>query len=127
LKIVTTIILATIVAANLSAAELADSVLVDKSEEALYLLRNGQIIGQFSVSLGGNPKGHKQQEGDERTPEGRYTLDYKKSDSSFYKAIHISYPNDRDKAVARAKGVDPGGLIMIHGQRNKLGWLSFIT
>lgn len=108
-------------------AETADSVLVDKSEEKLYLLKDGAVIAEYSVAFGANPKGHKQQEGDERTPEGHYTLDFKKTDSAFYRAIHISYPNDADKQSATQRGVDPGGAIMIHGQRNWLGWLSFIT
>ena len=108
-------------------AETADSVLVDKSDGKLYLLKDGTVFAEYSVAFGAKPEGHKQQEGDERTPEGHYLLDYKKSDSSFYKAIHISYPNEADKQAAAAKGVDPGGLIMIHGQRNRLGWLSFIT
>ena len=108
-------------------AETVDSVLVDKSDEKLYLLKDGSVIAEYSVAFGANPVGHKQQEGDERTPEGRYLLDYKKADSSFYKAIRISYPNEADKKAAAARGVDPGGLIMIHGQRNWLGWLSFIT
>ena len=59
--------------------------------------------------------------------EGHYTLDFKKEDSAFHRAIHISYPNDADKQSAAQLGVDPGGAIMIHGQRNWLGWLSFIT
>ena len=108
-------------------SESADKVLVDKSDEKLYLLKDGTTIAEYSVAFGANPVGHKEQEGDERTPEGHYLLDYKKADSSFYKAIHISYPNDADKQAAAAKGVDPGGLIMIHGQRNRLGWLSLIT
>jgi murein L,D-transpeptidase YafK len=108
-------------------AETADGVLVDKSEERLYLLKDGAVIAEYAVAFGANPEGHKQQEGDERTPEGHYTLDFKKADSAFYKAIHISYPNDADKQSAAERGVDPGGAIMIHGQRNWLGWLSFIT
>ncbi len=108
-------------------AETADSVLVDKSDEKLYLLQEGAVIASYSVVFGANPDGHKQEEGDERTPEGQYILDYKKSDSSFYKAIHISYPNEADRQTAAENGVDPGGLIMIHGQRNGLGWLSFVT
>lgn len=108
-------------------AETADGVLVDKSEEKLYLLKDGAVIAEYSVAFGANPEGHKQQEGDERTPEGHYTLDFKKADSAFYKAIHISYPNDADKQSAAERGVKPGGAIMIHGQRNWLGWLSFIT
>lgn len=93
----------------------------------MYLLQNDKTIKEYKVSFGANPKGHKEKEGDERTPEGKYILDYKKSDSSFYKAIHISYPNKEDIAKAKKKNVNPGGQIMIHGQKNGLGWLSFLT
>ncbi len=108
-------------------AEQVDSVLVDKSDEKLYLLKDGSVIAEYSVSFGANPEGHKQEEGDERTPEGSYVLDYKKADSAFYKSIHVSYPNEADKKSATTRAIDPGGAIMIHGQRNRLGWLSFIT
>lgn len=107
--------------------EKADKVLVVKSESKLYLMRNEKIIGAFKAAFGANPKGHKQQEGDERTPEGEYILDYKKSDSAFYKAIHISYPDQEDKKRAKRAGVNPGGLIMIHGQKNGFGWFAWIT
>ena len=96
-------------------AETADSVLVDKSDEKLYFLKGEIVIAEYSVAFGANPEGHKQQEGDERTPVGKYTLDYKLEDSTFYRAIHISYPNDADKKSAAERGVDPGGAIMIHG------------
>jgi len=99
----------------------ADLVVVDKSHARLFLKKKGKVIKEFHVVFGENPKGHKQQEGDERTPEGRYILDFKNPDSRFYKSIHISYPNEQDKARARAAGVNPGGLIMIHGQKNSLG------
>ena len=104
-----------------------DLVKVDKSENKMYLLDGNEIIKEYHVAFGGNPKGHKQKEGDQKTPEGLYTLDYKKEDSSFYRSMHISYPNKRDKANAEKMGVSPGSFIMIHGQRNKLGWLAFIT
>ncbi len=104
-----------------------DSVLVHKSQNIMYLLSKGEKVKEYKVAFGGNPVGHKQQEGDEKTPEGRYFLDYKKADSAFYKSIHVSYPNEADKASAKEKGVEPGGYIMIHGQKNGLGWLSFLT
>ena len=103
------------------------SVLVNKSEKKMYLLSGLEIVKEYNVVFGSNPVGHKEQEGDERTPEGTYVLDYKKEDSSFYKAIHISYPNEQDIANAKKKGVEPGGLIMIHGQKNGFGWLSPIS
>ncbi len=105
----------------------ADKVIVDKKQSKLFLIKNEEIIKEYHVVFGGNSKGHKKQEGDERTPEGNYILDYKKADSSFYKAIHISYPNEEDKINAKQSGVNPGGLIMIHGQKNYFGFLSYIT
>lgn len=105
----------------------ADAVLVRKSESKLYLIAEGKPFKSYHVVFGANPAGHKQQEGDEKTPEGKYFLDYKKEDSAFYKAIHISYPNQKDMENAKKLGVNPGGFIMIHGQRNGLGWLSFAS
>ena len=93
----------------------ADFVLVNTAERPLYLLQNGMPFREYRVSLGPQPRGHKFREGDDRTPEGRYTLDFKKADSDFYKAIHISYPNQYDLELARFAGVNAGGSIMIHG------------
>ncbi|WP_203142926.1 L,D-transpeptidase family protein [Marinobacter mangrovi] len=104
-----------------------DLVKVDKSERKLYLIDDGTVVKEYDVAFGANPKGHKQQEGDERTPEGTYTLDYKKEDSAFYRAMHVRYPNAQDRADAKKRGVSPGGFIMVHGQRNWLGWLAPIT
>ena len=110
-----------------SVANAVDLVLVRKSAARLYLIEQGEVRKSYRVALGRNPVGHKQREGDKRTPEGRYILDYKKSDSAFHKAIHISYPNRVDRLRAASQGIDPGGLIMIHGQKNGFGWLAEIT
>ena len=109
------------------AGEKADAVVVIKSQSKLILTRHGRTISTYHVALGGNPKGHKQQRGDRRTPEGTYVLDYKKVDSAYYRSIHISYPNEADKKRASALGVHPGGSIMIHGQKNGFGHLAPIT
>jgi murein L,D-transpeptidase YafK len=125
-RLVITLII--LIFAGISYAQTAiDTVLVKKSERRMYLLHQGEIVKEYKVRFGANPIGHKEREGDERTPEGRYILDYKKDNSSFYKAIHISYPNKEDIKQAKVKNVNPGGQIMIHGQKNGLGWLSIIT
>jgi murein L,D-transpeptidase YafK len=93
----------------------ADLVLVKKSERKLFLMRKGIVYETFHVVFGPRPQGPKLAEGDEHTPEGHYILDYKKPNSPFYRAIHISYPNSDDRARAAKAGVDPGGQIMIHG------------
>ena len=113
--------------ANLSLASTIDLVRVNKTDKKMYLLDENKIVKEYKVVFGANPKGHKEKEGDEKTPEGKYILDYKKEDSAFYKAIHISYPNENDIAKAKEKGVEPGGLIMIHGQKNGFGWLSWLS
>jgi murein L,D-transpeptidase YafK len=104
-----------------------DAVMVDKSDAQLYLIKQGRKYATYPVTFGGEAKGHKQQKGDERTPEGHYTLGYKNSNSAYYKSIHISYPNAQDRENARKRGVDPGGDIMIHGQANGWGWASIVV
>ena len=96
----------------------ADQVVVKKSERKLMLMQNGEVIRQYRVALGDSPRGHKLRQGDERTPEGDYILDWRNPRSSYHKSIHVSYPNDRDRLFARAMGYDPGGMIMIHGKPN---------
>ncbi len=99
-----------------SSAEPVDLVVVIKSRRVLYLYSGGLVVQQFPISLGGHPVGDKRRRGDQRTPEGFYTLDWRNPHSEFYRSLHISYPNARDRARARARGVDPGDNIMIHGQ-----------
>ncbi len=101
-------------------AAAVDLVRVDKSDRTLTLLANGSVVQRFAIRLGGAPLGHKQREGDRRTPEGRYVLDFRKANSAFFRASHVSYPNLQDIANARRLGVPPGGAIMIHGQPNGL-------
>jgi len=93
----------------------ADSVLIKKSERKLYLLKDGKAFKDYQIALGKDPQGAKLFEGDNRTPEGDYFLDWKNGDSIYYKSIHISYPNEDDLAFARVVGSYAGGGIMIHG------------
>ncbi|MEX2475523.1 murein L,D-transpeptidase family protein [Marinobacter sp.] len=102
-----------------------NKVLVRKSERRLYLMDDDQVVKSYRISLGENPEGHKLYEGDQRTPEGDYELDWRNADSDFYKSIHISYPNVQDRELASAWGLDPGGSIMIHGLPNEAGDLAF--
>ncbi|MBT8092094.1 MAG: L,D-transpeptidase family protein [Gammaproteobacteria bacterium] len=97
----------------------ADKVLIEKSDRKLHLLRNGVVFRSFDIALGIVPVGDKQQEGDFRTPEGAYVLDMRNPSSDFFLSIRVSYPDADDVREARARGVDPGGAIMIHGQPNE--------
>jgi murein L,D-transpeptidase YafK len=104
---------------DLAGPDRADYVVVDKSDRRLYLYKAGRVLREFDVSLGLVPNGAKQREGDFRTPEGKYTLDARNANSDFFLSIHVSYPNEADRARAAALGVDPGGQIMIHGWPNE--------
>lgn len=95
---------------------LVDHVIVNKSHHQMFLMRGDEIVRTYWIALSDRPEGDKQYEGDRRTPEGTYTLDYVKPRSYYYKAFHISYPNPEDIAEARALGRSPGGMIMVHGQ-----------
>lgn len=99
----------------------ADMVLVDKSLNKMILFQRSEVIRVYDVGFGPNPIGHKMQEGDGRTPEGRYTLISKNPNSKFYKSIRINYPNEQDVLDAYARGVKPGGDIVIHGMPNEAG------
>jgi murein L,D-transpeptidase YafK len=102
---------------------LADRIVVSKSHRRLELYANGQLLKSYVVSLGRCPVGPKQREGDKRTPEGLYTIEAHKPDSSFHKALKVSYPSAADRMAAEKRGVAPGSDIMIHGMRNGLGFI----
>ncbi|MDH5325211.1 MAG: L,D-transpeptidase family protein [Gammaproteobacteria bacterium] len=106
------------------AAKTVDKVLVLKAERKMFLLHKNQRLKEYSISLGDDPIGHKQQQGDERTPEGHYIIDYRNPQSRYHLSLHINYPNAADKQRARQKGVNPGGDIFIHGLPNGMGLLS---
>jgi murein L,D-transpeptidase YafK len=100
-----------------------DSIEVDKAAHTLTLLHDHKAIKSYRVAIGRGSIAAKQQEGDRRTPEGRYFIDHHKRDSAFHLALYVSYPNAEDRARAAARGVSPGGDIEIHGLRNWTGWL----
>ena len=96
-------------------------IVVKKSKRKLYLLSGNVIIKSYKVDLGFAPKGHKNFEGDGKTPEGAYKIDRKNENSKYYLSVGISYPNAKDKHFAKLKGKLPGGDIFIHGT-DKLCW-----
>lgn len=98
--------------------EPADSILVEKAARRLTLLdAQGHAVRVYEhIQLGDEPVGPKHFEGDERTPEGRYVIDYGNPDSAYHLSLHVSYPDSRDVAFARMQGRRPGGQIFLHGQ-----------
>ena len=99
----------------------ADYLLVDKSDRTLTLFREGIPLRTYGgLAFGDAPFGHKRFEGDERTPEGIYTIDTRNPRSAYHLSLRISYPNAADRANAAQYGRSAGGDIFIHGQPNRL-------
>ena len=90
-----------------------------KKKRVLALYKNNKIIKAYRIRLGFNPKGHKQMEGDGRTPEGKYYITHKNPNSNFYLSLGINFPNQSDKKRALKKGLNPGSDIFIHGLGKK--------
>jgi len=100
-----------------------DRIVIEKSARKLSVFVNGKSLKSYRVALGRNPVGGKQEEGDNKTPEGIYRIDNRNAKSNFHLALHISFPSDEDKAHAAERGVSAGFDIMIHGIRNGRGWI----
>lgn len=92
---------------------------VHKADRKLYLFHNEKVLKEYDIGLGFAPVGHKQFEGDGKTPEGAYTISHRNPNSEFYLSLGVDYPNDADRAYAASIGKPPGGDIFIHGGPNK--------
>ncbi|QIM65386.1 L,D-transpeptidase family protein [Frederiksenia canicola] len=98
-----------------------DRLVVFKAKRQMWAYQGEQLIKVYPIALGFNPIGHKQFEGDGKTPEGIYRINERNPNSGYHKNLGVSYPNEADKAYAASQGKSPGGLIKIHGLRNGTG------
>ena len=112
-----------IVKSILPSGSVSDSIVVYKSERKLLLYYRSKPMKTYSISLGDSPVGHKEKEGDEKTPEGLYNISGRNPNSKYHLSLRISYPNEQDKLNAEKNGYSPGGDIMIHGLPNSTGFL----
>ena len=124
------------------------NIVVDKSGNKLYLVRSGRVVNvdetdiSWNISLGTVPEGHKQEEGDKKTPEGLYRYTDYDSHSSYHGSLLIHYPSPIDARAAvedgriaietqqeiersaKNKQAPPmltgmGGYILVHGTHKK--------
>ncbi len=102
---------------------IADQILVEKKARQLTLFRNNTPIKIYDIALGQQPEGPKRFQGDNKTPEGRYKIDFRKKHSDYHRALHISYPSPEDATLAAKQKRSAGGDIMIHGLPNGMGSL----
>lgn len=100
-----------------------DRILIEKGARRLTLISQGEPLKSYRIALGGNPVGPKERQGDNKTPEGIYSIEGRNRDSKYHLSLRISYPNEKDRARAKELGVPPGGDIMIHGIKNEMSWV----
>jgi murein L,D-transpeptidase YafK len=110
-----------VMCAAVCADEMADRVVVCKAKRELLLYRGGKVIRSYQIALGKSPVGPKTRQGDNKTPEGTYTISGRNPASAFHRSLRVSYPNAADRERARKLRVNPGGDIMIHGLPNGQG------
>ena len=99
------------------------AIVVYKENHRLTLYERGRPVRTYSCDLGYRAVNDKLRSGDNATPEGRYKVLKKKTDSQYYLALLLDYPNAEDRArfeaskrqgrIPRSAGI--GGLIEIHG------------
>jgi len=108
---------------KLPAGTVINKLVVYKSKRRMEAYANGILIKTYTIALGKNPVGHKEYEGDFRTPEGIYTINARNPNSAYHKNLGVSYPNAADSAHAAAISKPPGSDIKIHGLRNGRGYI----
>ena len=100
-----------------------DNIIVCKSKREMSVYSNGELLKTYKISLGRQPIGHKEFEGDKKTPEGIYSINDKNPNSGYHKNLGISYPDKNDMENAKQFGKSAGGNIKIHGFRNGIGFV----
>ncbi len=106
---------------RLRMGEPADSIVVNKAKRELSVYRSGRVIQVSRIALGEAPRGDKRCEGDRKTPEGRYRIDFRNDQSQYHRSLRIGYPSAADRREAKAAGCAPGGDIMLHGLPKGMG------
>jgi murein L,D-transpeptidase YafK len=103
-----------------------DSLIVYKSKRELQAWEKGVIVKKYKISLGKNPFGPKQFEGDNKTPEGNYVIFDKNPYSDYHNNLGVSYPNDFDLENSKKHRKSAGADIKLHGLPTGLGFLGKI-
>ncbi len=108
---------------SLDTSKKINRIQVIKHERKLIVFSNGEELKTYKISIGREPIGKKEFEGDKKTPEGIYYINDKNPNSGYYLNLGISYPNELDRKYAEEKNRNPGGLIKIHGLPNGFGFM----
>lgn len=116
-----------------------------KSRKQLEVWESNTLQATYPIGIGKSEKGHKEREGDMRTPEGQYRVCVKNPQSKYYLSLGVNYPNNLDAKNGIEKGTlsdaeftsicqandankrppwdtPLGGEIFIHGELEKQDW-----
>lgn len=120
-------------------------IVIKKAERTLEVFDGDKFIKAYKMVLGFAPAGDKEVEGDGKTPEGKFYVFTKNTESKFHMSLGVSYPGPEDaKRGLDAKIISQeeydeivlaikekrmplqktklGGEIYIHGGGTKSDW-----
>jgi len=104
----------------------APRLIVHKAERRLGLYSGGTLIKEYTVGLGPVPIGHKEQQGDGRTPEGDYYVCTRLERSRFHRFLGLSYPGIADARRGLRSGLtsraDHDRILAAHRKRRQPPW-----
>ena len=97
-----------------------------KGERMLYLRSEGRTLLACPVALGRCPLGHKQREGDGRTPEGVYRICLVKEAGKYGRSMGLSYPAVQDAHAAlrdgRIDAATHAAILAAHAEGRRPPW-----
>ena len=100
-----------------------NKIVVLKAKRQMLVYSRGILLKSYQVSLGAESIGHKEFQGDKKTPEGIYYINDKNPNSGWHKNLGVSYPNKIDQLHAKKTGKSAGGDIKIHGMNKNTAFL----
>lgn len=96
-----------------SLAKIETLLIATKSDYRMKLYAKGKLLKTYRIALGQSPLGHKEMQGDNRTPEGTYKIIQKSrgpfsGDYAHYLGVawmRLNYPNNADAINGFKKGL----------------------
>ena len=102
-------------------------IVISKSARSLVAYgAGGRVLMRVPIGPGRAPEGHKQREGDQRTPEGEYYVCFRNTQSRYRLSLGLSYPNPEDAAHGLAEGAigeeEHAAIVEAHRRRGIPPW-----
>ena len=80
-------------------------IFIRKEKRELQVFDGENLVKTYTIALGSTPEGDKYEEGDGKTPEGKFYVFVKNEKSKFYLSLGLSYPNIENASHGLAKNL----------------------